>query len=681
MSPFHRPLAALAASLAVGVAGAQPLSEVVVAAPRETSPSLTVPDAATAAARIDRVPGGASVVDLRTLQDRRLGALVDVLGETAGVFVQSRFGQDESRLSIRGSGLQRTFHLRGLRLLQDGVPLVQADGSGDFQAVEPAAARYVEVLRGANALRHGSTTLGGSVDVVSPTGYGLAGPGGRPGGAARLEAGSFGYRRAIGQLGLVGEASDGVLTVSSYREDGFREHSRTDARRLFANLGWRPSDALESRLFVAHVESDSELPGALTLAQLRADPRRANPTNLAQDQRRDIRLTRLANRTTLRAGGVELEAGAFVAVRDLFHPIFQLIDADGRDLGAFVRASLPARLGGLEQRWIAGIEPQVSRTDERRFVNVGGRAGAPTADGTQHASNLVAYAQAETEVATATTLVTGVQATRATRRFDDRLRAGGVDRGFDQDFERVSPKLGVVLRPSPGTTLFANASGAFEPPSFGELAGGPGIRPLAAQRARSFELGTRGRTGRASWDVVAYHAALRGELLSLNDAAGQPLGTVNAGRTVHRGIEAAGALEPVPWLELRAAWLVQDFRFDGDPVYGDARLPGLPPQFVRASAGWRPGAGVVVGPTLEASLRPTPIDMANSLSADRYAIWGLRASGPLGAGAAWWIDARNLSDRRHAAATGAIADAGGRDVAQFLPGPGRSLYAGLRLAF
>ena len=73
--------------------------------------------------------------------------------------------------------------------------------------------------------------------------------------------------------------------------------------------------------------------------------------------------------------------------------------------------------------------------------------------------------------------------------------------------------------------------------------------------------------------------------------------------------------------------------------------------------------------------------MANTLFADSYAIWGFRISGPLGASASWWIEGRNLSDKHYAAATGVIADAGGRDAAQFLPGNGRSVYAGLQVRY
>ncbi len=57
----------------------------------------------------------------------------DALALTLGVFAPPKWGQD-TRLSIRGSGLARNFHLRGVRLLQDGIPINQADGSGDFQS-------------------------------------------------------------------------------------------------------------------------------------------------------------------------------------------------------------------------------------------------------------------------------------------------------------------------------------------------------------------------------------------------------------------------------------------------------------------------------------------------------------------------------------------------------------------
>ena len=149
-------------------------------------PSATAPSIDEALRRIDQTPGGVNVVDGESYRSARAATLEDLFDFTPGVFAATRFGYEEARISIRGSGIQRTFHGRGLRVLQDGIPINLADGSFDMQQIEPLAARYVEVYRGANALRYGASTLGGAVNFVSPSGYDAARF------LTRAEAGSFG---------------------------------------------------------------------------------------------------------------------------------------------------------------------------------------------------------------------------------------------------------------------------------------------------------------------------------------------------------------------------------------------------------------------------------------------------------------------------------------------------------
>src|SRR5690606_18366993 len=151
---------------------------------------------------------------------------------------------------------------------------------------------------------------------------------------------------------------------------------------------YRPSEDVESRWFFGASDSDSELPGNLTKARLRTDPRRANPGNVALNQQRDLRLYRLANRTVYRFGDSQLEFGGYVMHRSLFHPLFQLLDIHGNDFGLFVRYASEGTLFGFPQRWTVGFEPQATRQTDRRFVNVGGKPGQQTADGRQTATNL-----------------------------------------------------------------------------------------------------------------------------------------------------------------------------------------------------------------------------------------------------------------------------------------------------
>jgi iron complex outermembrane recepter protein len=141
-------------------------------APAGGGGSLTVPSVAEQREQIDQTVGSIGFVDANTpeIQTRHVLDLPDALKDVPGVFTDTRYGQ-EVRLSIRGSSLTRFFHLRGIELLQDGIPVNLADGSGDFDQVDPLYFRSIEVFKGGNALLFGESTRGGAINFVSPTAY------------------------------------------------------------------------------------------------------------------------------------------------------------------------------------------------------------------------------------------------------------------------------------------------------------------------------------------------------------------------------------------------------------------------------------------------------------------------------------------------------------------------------
>lgn len=622
--------------------------------------------------RLGQRAGGTALVDGERYRDGRVSTLTDALGYAPGVFVQPRFGAEEARLSIRGSGLQRTFHGRGIELLQDGSPLNLADGGFDFQAVEPLAARYIEVYRGANALEYGAATLGGAINFVTPTGYDTAPV------ALRAEAGSFGYLR--GQAAFAGhnERADGYLSITGLNQDGFRDHARQENYRLFGNAGFRFNDQLEGRVYLTYVDTRSELPGSLTLVQAEDDPRAANAGNLALDQRRDFQLDRIAGKLAWTpAHGQSLTLSAYYADKSLHHPIFQVLQQDTQDAGIDARWRSDGMIGGHRNVLVAGVAFAQGDTDDDRFANVAGKAGARSNQFEQRASNAKIYAENQTWLSEQWTLVLGAQGLKSTRRSRDRFITGGRDESFDVDYSGVSPKLGMRYLVDDGLQVFGNLSRSLEPPSFGELTGGPGVTQVDEQRATTAELGMR--IDRETWslDAALYRARVDGELLSLSDGAGNPRGTINADRTLHQGLELGiGWRFADAWL-LSANYLWNDFRFDGDAVYGDNELAGVPQQQLRSELRWSAGDRFYIAPNAEWVPQDYYIDHANTFKAPGYTTFGLRIGGAIAGQWTWFADARNLSNRKWIASTGVVADAKGLDQASFLPGDGRSFYIGL----
>jgi iron complex outermembrane recepter protein len=669
------PLLPLSASIALALSATPPVTPDADAAGGWRLPRVEVEadvDASSAPVdaakrRLGEIAGAATVVDAERYREQRASTLADALGYAAGVFVQPRFGAEESRLSVRGSGLQRTFHLRGLELMQDGVFLNQADGGGDFQAVEPLAARYIEVYRGANALQYGAATLGGAINFVSPTGRSA------PPLDLRLEGGSFGYLRGQAALAGAGESQDYYASVTAFKQDGFRDHAKQETYRLFSNYGIG-FDGGETRFYLARVDTNSALPGSLTWAELQADPRRAAPNSLALDQRRDFDLTRIANRTTFELGDADtIDVGVFYAAKHLNHPISQIVVQDSRDYGANLRWR---RETGERNVLSAGLALIAGTIEDERYVNVRGERGTLVNGFHDEATRYSAFVEQQYYVTERTALVLGLQGSRNRREADDTVITNARDESYARTYSGVSPKLGLRYEPEAGVSVFANVSRSYEPPSFGELAGGPQVTLVDAQTATSAEAGIRIERERLSLDAALYRADLRDELLSLTDADGNPRGTVNAARTRHQGLEFGASWRVTDAIELRTAYLWNDFRFDGDPVFGDNRLAGIAPQLLRAELRWNLGP-VYLAPNLEWSPQRSYVDHANTLAAPSYAIAGLRFGGDWQQRWRWFVDARNLGDRRYAATTGAIANALGRDSRQFLPGDGRSVFVGL----
>lgn len=622
--------------------------------------------------RLGERAGGTAVVDGERYRDGRVGTLADALGYAPGVFVQPRFGAEEARLSIRGSGLQRTFHGRGIELLQDGSPLNLADGGFDFQAVEPLAARYIEVYRGANALEYGAATLGGAINFVSPTGYDAAPA------ALRVEGGSFGYLRGQAAIAGHGERTDGYLGLTGSNQDGFREHARQENYRLSGNAGYRLGESLEGRMYLTHVDTNSELPGNLTLAQARRDPRAANAGNLALDQRRDFRLDRIAGKLAWTpAEGQSLILSAYYADKSLHHPIFQVLQQDTQDAGVDLRWRSVGSLGGRRNVLVAGVAFAQGDTDDDRFVNVGGKAGARTNRFDQRATNAKAYIENQTWLSERWTVVLGAQGLKSSRRSRDLFVTGGRDESFDARYSGVSPKLGARYLAGNGLQFFGNLSRSLEPPSFGELTGGPGVTQVGKQRATTAELGLRIDRDALWVDAAVYRARIDGELLALTDGAGNPLGTVNADRTLHQGLELGLGWRPAEAWTLSANYLWNDFRFDRDPVYGANDLAGVSPQQLRASLRWSADERFYVSPNVESAPQDYYVDHANTFRAPGYTIYGLRIGGKFASGWSWFADARNLADRKWIGSTNVVANAKGLDAANFLPGDGRSFYVGL----
>src|SRR5690606_11351669 len=155
-------------------------------------------------------------------------------------------------------------------LPQAGPQAPPTDGTNQLRAGDRPAAHDSPGARGAAALEYGASTLGGAIDLVTPTGRD------HPGIDVAANAGSHGFALGRFSYGIdVNDRVDAFVTVEAKTNDGYRRHGSEDRAGIHANAGVRVSDRLSTRFYVAALDVDQELPGALTRAELDADPQRA----------------------------------------------------------------------------------------------------------------------------------------------------------------------------------------------------------------------------------------------------------------------------------------------------------------------------------------------------------------------------------------------------------------------
>jgi iron complex outermembrane receptor protein len=653
----------------------QPL--MVVNSDEQTLPAPLLPEAR----QISDTAGGASISTQTNWSQQRATNIKDLLDQTAGVFVQPRTGTESARLSIRGSGLGRQFQGGGLQLWYDGLPLNTADGSFDFQAIDPWLTDYVTVYRGANGMRQGGTGLGGVIH------FGTTEPPANETSMLRLATGSFATQQAMTSFSPPiedGSAHSVRLRTSHFRQDGFRVQNQQRSSRFDWQHRYQASETTSLKSSLFHLNTYAELPSSLSKSLLFDDPRQSRGFNINGNFHRNLTLTRLGHRIQHQShAGSHIELALFHANKSLVNPVFTYIDRDSVDTG-------------LQLTWIHGrhalsLHSQYGTQDERRRENEMGLPGADRLSRDQQAWTTTLtyeYNQAllAEHFADRLTATLALQAAHAQRHITEISPNQLVS---ERDYQQINPRLGLLYRHG-NSQWFTNLSRSFEAPSFAELNNGnqPGINaPIRAQSADTLELGTRGTQGSLSWDVAIYHSQLKNEFIRFRFPDGVTR-TTNADDSIHWGFEAAlqwrlteSLLAPGDQWQLQFNYLWSRFELADDPVFGDNRIPGIPEHYlqtklqVQLPGGWR------ISPSIEWVPSAYYIDLANSFRTDNYLLTGLTVSYQTAAGMEWYLDAKNLADQTYISTSLPIPDAGGTDGNYFYSGEGRAFYAGLKWIF
>lgn len=262
-------------------------------------------------------------------------------------------------------------------------------------------------------------------------------------------------------------------------------------------------------------------------------------------------------------------------------------------------------------------------------------------------------------------------------------------------YNHLSPKLGATYSFSDNLNGFANLSNSFRTPSEGQVfRPSRGSTAVAAQASAiaalnlkpvtvdNIEAGIRGRAGEASYEVSVYHMTKKDDIVSYRDPATTQTTSVNAGKTLHRGIEIGAGVPVVKDWRIDAslsyakhtyeAWLVA---VSGVNVnYSGKEMEAAPRVIANTRLTYSPGYMNGGQVQLEwFKLGRYWLDAGNTGTYSGHDIFNLRASYPFGKGLEAYGNVNNLLDKRYAeTASGTAA------LPTFNSGLPRTVFIGLQ---
>ena len=635
-------------------------------------------------------PATIGVVDASAIREIRPTHPSEIMGRVPGVWVNVTGGEGHMT-AIRQPLTTDPVYL----YLEDGIP-TRSTGFFNHNAlyeINVPQAQRIEVLKGPSSALYGSDAIGGMINVE--TRPAVAAPGLR----ATLEAGMHGFTRALGSYGLLAGDAGIRMDLNYTTSDGWREGTAYD--RTSATVRWDQalgSGSIRAVGAFSHIDQQTAGSSRLTEADFENDPKR----NLTPISFRDVTAARFS---------VEYErigtASLFTLTAFARYNAMEMLPNWSLSYDPVIQQTTNGSLGVLtkyrhsfepmDARVIVGLD--VDYSPGRHFE----RAVAPTQQDGEYVDydegavlydydvaflGVSPYVQTEASPVERVRVTAGLRFDHIGYNYDNGLAAlqTGMHRrpsSTEVRYTELSPKLGVTLDLGAGASAFASYSQGFRAPSEGQLfrqGSAASTVDLAPVDAVSWEAGVRGAfVERMRWSLSGYRMTKQNDILSYQ-RPDDVRETVNAGETLHRGIEVGlGAALPLALvLETALSYArhtYEDWRPTAATDYSGNEMESAPRVLANTTLSWQPtgGARVAAEWVHQGSYW---LDAANAQEYGGHDVVNLSTSWPVRGGVTFFGRLNNVTDARYAESAGWSAFRG----REFAPGAPRTLFVGAEVA-
>lgn len=394
--------------------------------------------------------------------------LDEALANVPGVLVQSRSGNQDVRISIRGFGARGAGERsnagtsRGIRILNNGFPDTEPDGRTSFDLVDLGGAGAIEVVRSNASSVYGNAS-GGVINIQANTLFAS------PFAAFTESMGSFGFRKEMVNAGVMLGQGRMYFSLSNTNADGWRAQSRSSQMLLNTGIVGPVGEHTTLGVHLAGTSNIFRIPGPLSQAQYDADPSQSDQLYVTRDERRFNRLGRLGITVSH-----DIDEHNSLSAATFVQPKYLQRSERGtfRDFnryhigGSAVYSNVTAWGGNRQNTFLAGAD-EAYQDGAILFYNLTALSGRGTLRDNKRegANNFGAFIQDQFETGDQWIILAGARYDNITYYSESFINP---DLSDTKSFEKVTPKFGLTYKLSPTHSVYANYGGGVEAPAGNE---------------------------------------------------------------------------------------------------------------------------------------------------------------------------------------------------------------------
>lgn len=659
-----------------------------------TAPRMSIP--------LKEAPFSASLVEKSTLQSQpRAVSIEEALRLVPGVKVDNQSNGRRVHMSIRGQGILTERGIRGIKILEDGIPANDPTGfAPDFFDLDLGTIDHIEVFRGAAASLYGSGGAGGIVSIVTENA-----PPEPSFGDFTSEYGSNNFWKTLGQFGgQVGNVNY-RLSASRMMGDGYREHTHFWGDNVYGKAIYAPTPSVVLTPIFGWTKAYHENPEGIDLATYNENPKLANPDAIPYNE--FLQTERVTHGLT---GSVKIDDRQNVQFlgflkRTLFTEANNHTFNHRNILtpGTSVEYSFSAGKDEdkVTNRINVGTDLQWQTIEEYRVDNLLAMEGDTIRSRekiTQRGTGFFVIDKVSINKRWGAML--SMRYDKITNELTDQLKAP-YDASGSADFDKTTFRVGGTYSPNDKVDLFANWGQGFLPPATEELAQNPdnfgGFNEhLTSATSSGVDLGCRGtlRPG-FYYDITGFYLHTNNDFdrYRITDPLrNQETFYRNAGASRRFGIEFYSRYAPVEKVKLQVAYTYSHFKYSlndsiqvlmEDPavvkfIRDGNWLPNSPQHQLALDFEYSPLPKFALGLSTE-TMSKSFIDGANieAEAVSGYTLIGARARYDLhlaGLNLELSVQGRNLGDKKYIAFS--EPDPGGN---AYQPGAGREFFGAVKM--